>query len=125
MTTEDIKKAAKKIKEATAIVFLSGAGMGVDSGLPDFRGKEGFWKAYPPMQKLGLEFSQMSTPSWFVKDPEFAWGFWTHRYNLYTSKKPHEGYHIIKRFTENKKDGYFGNDSSLIFSFYIKCRWTQ
>jgi len=26
--------------------------MGVDSGLPDFRGDEGFWRAYPPMAKL-------------------------------------------------------------------------
>ena len=23
--------------------------MGVDSGLPDFRGREGFWRAYPPL----------------------------------------------------------------------------
>jgi hypothetical protein len=34
--------------------FSSWCWDGVDSGLPDFRGKEGFWKAYPPMAKLGL-----------------------------------------------------------------------
>ena len=28
--------------------ITAGAGMGVDSGLPDFRGPEGFWRAYPP-----------------------------------------------------------------------------
>jgi predicted Zn-dependent protease len=33
--------------------------MGVDSGLPDFRGNEGFWKAYPPFKKLGLSFVQL------------------------------------------------------------------
>ena len=32
-----LKKAAEAIKNATAIVLTSGAGLGVDSGLPDFR----------------------------------------------------------------------------------------
>ena len=32
-----LKKAAEAIKKATAIVLTSGAGLGVDSGLPDFR----------------------------------------------------------------------------------------
>ena len=31
----------------------------VDSGLPDFRGNEGFWRAYPPLAKLGLQFHEM------------------------------------------------------------------
>ena len=66
-TTDLIEKAAKSILSATHLYVLAGAGMGVDSGLPDFRGKNGFWKAYPPMAKLGLEFHQMSNPSWFKK----------------------------------------------------------
>jgi NAD-dependent SIR2 family protein deacetylase len=75
--------AAAAIREANAVLILSGAGLGVDSGLPDFRGKTGFWRAYPPMQKLGLEFAQMSTPHWFKTRPALAWGFFGHRYQLY------------------------------------------
>jgi len=30
------------------------SGMGVDSGLPDYRGPEGFWKNYPPLKRLGI-----------------------------------------------------------------------
>ncbi len=44
--THNYQQAAQAIQEADAIIILAGAGMGVDSGLPDFRGKEGFWKAY-------------------------------------------------------------------------------
>ena len=33
--------------------------MGVDSGLPDFRGNEGFWKAYPPLKEIGVGFQDM------------------------------------------------------------------
>ncbi len=40
-----IERAAKAIWAADAILFTSGAGLGVDGGLPDFRGPEGFWKA--------------------------------------------------------------------------------
>jgi NAD-dependent SIR2 family protein deacetylase len=40
--------AANLIVNADALVIAAGAGMGVDSGLPDFRGNEGFWKAYWP-----------------------------------------------------------------------------
>lgn len=35
--TAEIQKAARVIKEADAFLFTCGAGMGVDSGLPDFR----------------------------------------------------------------------------------------
>ena len=49
---ELVEKAAKVIKSAEALVIGAGAGMGVDSGLPDFRGDQGFWRAYPPYEKL-------------------------------------------------------------------------
>ena len=46
---------------AESFIITAGAGMGVDSGLPDFRGKEGFWKAYPPFGNWDfLYFSQSS-----------------------------------------------------------------
>lgn len=109
--SEEIIKAAKFIKESNAIIFLSGAGMGVDSGLPDFRGKEGFWKAYKPMEKLGLSLADLATPSMFLKNPEFVWGFYSHRYNLYKNTKEHEGYHILSRLKEDKKYGYYGKKS--------------
>ena len=49
--------------------------MGVDSGLPDFRGDEGFWNAYPPFRKLGLSFVDLADPRWFADNPAQAWGF--------------------------------------------------
>lgn len=41
MSEEDLKKAAEAIKNANCVMITAGAGLGVDSGLPDFRGKEG------------------------------------------------------------------------------------
>jgi NAD-dependent SIR2 family protein deacetylase len=104
---EVLLAAAKAIKNSNCLIFTAGAGMGVDSGLPDFRGKEGFWKAYPPMKHLGIDLPSTSNPKWFSKDPEFAWGFWAHRFHLYTAAKPHQGYSILKNFSQDKKYGHF------------------
>ena len=55
---EAIRKAAKAILHADSLVITAGAGIGVDSGLPDFRGSEGFWRAYPAFATLGLRFEE-------------------------------------------------------------------
>ena len=75
------RQAAKAILAADARLIGAGAGMGVDSGLPDFRGPEGFWRAYPAFR--GRRFEEMSNPVWFQRDPEQAWGFFGQRLNLH------------------------------------------
>jgi NAD-dependent SIR2 family protein deacetylase len=99
--------AAKAIAQADALVIAAGAGMGVDSGLPDFRGVEGFWRAYPPLAKLGLNFSAMANPQWFQRDPALAWGFYGHRLNLYRATRPHEGFGVLRRWAERMPRGAF------------------
>ena len=49
-----LERAAALILDADGILIAAGTGMGVDSGLPDFRGTSGFWRAYPPLAKLKL-----------------------------------------------------------------------
>ncbi len=80
--------------------------MGVDSGLPDFRGTEGFWKAYPAIQKLGYTFEQMATPISFVDNPELAWAFYGHRLNLYRNTTPHEGFNLLLEYGNQLPEGY-------------------
>ena len=90
---KSIDDAARVLESAEAMMIGAGAGMGVDSGLPDFRGNEGFWRAYPAFR--GKRFSEVSNPAWFGKDPQVAWGFFGHRYNLYSSTEPHAGFRIL------------------------------
>ncbi len=45
-----IAKACQFIKESQVLVIATGAGMGRDSGLPDYRGDQGFWTNYPPFK---------------------------------------------------------------------------
>ena len=95
-----IASAAAAIRRAEAIYITAGAGMGVDSGLPDFRGRQGLWREYPPLQERDLDFDDMANPNWFEDDVTFAWGFYGHRLNLYRRTVPHEGFHIMRRWAE-------------------------
>ena len=74
--------------------------MGVDSGLPDFRGDQGFWKAYPPYERLGLTFVEAANPEHFDRDPAFGWGFYGHRTNLYRATVPHRGFFLLREWAE-------------------------
>jgi NAD-dependent SIR2 family protein deacetylase len=112
-----ITSAAATIRRAEAIYITAGAGMGVDSGLPDFRGREGFWKEYPPLQERGLSLSDMARPDWFEDDVTFAWGFYGHRLNLYRQTVPHQGFQILKRWAETRRHGSFVYTSNVDGAF--------
>ena len=64
---EKIDRIKKIITESDAIIIAAGAGMGVDSGLPDFRGDLGFWRAYPLLREKNLSFEDMANPQWFCE----------------------------------------------------------
>lgn len=106
-TTEDIERAARSIREADSLLITAGAGMGVDSGLPDFRGDQGFWRAYPPLERLGISFVEMANPAWFSRDPELAWGFYGHRLNLYRQTSPHSGFNVLSHWAKGLRHGCF------------------
>lgn len=107
MNTPLIERAAQAILQADAILIGAGAGMGVDSGLPDFRGNEGFWQAYPKFKHLGLSFIDLANPRWFKDNPAQAWGFYGHRYNLYRQTQAHQGFQILLNWIKNKPFGGF------------------
>jgi len=99
--------AARSIQTADALIITAGAGMGVDSGLPDYRGNEGLWRAYPRLKHLGLSFEEAANPGWFTKNPKLAWAFYGHRQALYRRTKPHRGFALSKAWGEAMADGYF------------------
>jgi NAD-dependent SIR2 family protein deacetylase len=93
---ERFAAAAAVVREADLLVITAGAGMGVDSGLPDFRGDRGFWNAYPMYERLGLSFVEAANPVHFENDPLFGWGFYGHRTNLYRATVPHAGFGLLR-----------------------------
>ncbi|MYM27007.1 NAD-dependent deacetylase [Duganella sp. CY15W] len=106
MNPADLEHAAALLHQADLLIVAAGAGMGVDSGLPDFRGNQGFWKAYPALGRAGMEFTSVASPATFQDDPTLAWGFYGHRLNLYRATIPHAGFGLLKKWGERMAHGY-------------------
>ncbi|CAK76518.1 unnamed protein product (macronuclear) [Paramecium tetraurelia] len=118
----------KYIKECQAFIITAGAGMGVDSGLPDFRGNKGFWTVYRPFEnKFG--FTDCANPSFMDYNPNLFWGFYGHRLHMYRNAVPHDGFQILKKIFQNRDyfvitsnvDGQFqkaGFDSNHIYEMH-------
>ena len=106
-TMFDAARAAELITQADALLVAAGAGMGVDSGLPDFRGNAGFWKAYPALAAAGTAFTEIASPAAFAADPHRAWGFYGHRLDLYRSTRPHAGFALLHKWGQAKEHGVF------------------
>lgn len=100
-------RCAEAIDFADGLLITAGAGMGVDSGLPDFRGPEGFWRAYPALREAGIGFSTIASPSAFRDNPRLAWGFYGHRLRLYRETVPHEGFAILQDLARHLEHGAF------------------
>lgn len=93
-----VERAAALLADADGLVVAAGAGFGVDSGLPDFRGAEGFWRAYPALGRARIEFTSIACPEAFRSDPTLAWGFYGHRLALYRATRPHAGFELLRRW---------------------------
>ncbi len=133
-----ITQAARLIKDADGLLITAGAGMGVDSGLPDFRGNEGFWRAYPALAKSGLAFTAIVNPQAFISNPKQAWGFYGHRLAFYRKTIPHEGFGILQAMAKvmphnafvvtSNVDGQFqkaGFSSNAIYEIHGSIHYLQ
>lgn len=107
MRQDPIQQAVKFLQEADGLLITAGAGMGVDSGLPDFRGPQGFWGVYPALGRARLQFEDIANPQAFVDHPRLAWGFYGHRLKLYRQTTPHAGFQHLQRIAAAMPAGAF------------------
>lgn len=94
--TEEFSRCADLIAQADGLLITAGAGLGVDSGLPDFRGSGGLWRAYPALGRARLQFAEIANPAAFRTHPRLAWGFYGHRLRLYRRTTPGPAFGILK-----------------------------
>ncbi len=95
------------IGQSDEMVITAGAGMGVDSGLTDFRSHDGFWKTYPALARSAMGFAEVASPFSFRLEPDLAWGFYGHRLDLYRKVVPHRGFEILRRWARKMARGAF------------------
>eukprot|EP00929_Paragymnodinium_shiwhaense_P022990 TRINITY_DN14506_c0_g1_i3.p1 TRINITY_DN14506_c0_g1~~TRINITY_DN14506_c0_g1_i3.p1 ORF type:complete len:499 (+),score=101.05 TRINITY_DN14506_c0_g1_i3:208-1497(+) len=87
--------------------------MGVDSGLPDFRGSTGLFKD----RKLALTYEEMSNDKWFFEDPAFAWGINYTQLAMYRKTKPHSGFDALLKWMEDLSKPFYVFTSNIDSQF--------
>jgi NAD-dependent deacetylase len=84
---ETFKEIAGIIKERKNVVAFTGAGISVDAGIPAFRGGQGLWEKYDPM-----EYAQIDS---FVRHPEKVWTMLREMGSLILTAEPSPAHRAI------------------------------
>ncbi len=97
MITLELKKVLQNFAQGSGrITILTGAGISAESGIPTFRGPEGYWtvgsKEYQPQE--------MATYRMFIKTPDEVWKWYLYRISICGEAKPNPG-HIALVEMEN------------------------
>lgn len=81
---------AELIRNSGSVVALTGAGISVPSGIPDFRSPgTGLWENVDPMEVAHIDA--------FRRDPEKFWGFYGDRFQTLEAKLPNGAHGALAR----------------------------
>ncbi len=85
----------KSLQTAKKIVFVTGAGISQESGIPTFRGKDGYWRKYDPMK--------LATIDAFNQDPKLVWEWYEDRRKNILGAQPNAGHIAIAELEKFKE----------------------
>jgi len=76
------------VRDARSVVALTGAGISVPSGIPDFRSPQtGLWEKVDPMEVAHIDA--------FIRDPVRFWGFYAQRFTTLQDKRPNGAHRVL------------------------------
>ncbi len=87
-----IEEAAELLASRGRVVALTGAGISVESGIPDFRSAEGLWTRYSP--------SEYATIEAFLHNPRKVWRMLAEMDDLLDSARPNAGHAALAQLAE-------------------------
>ena len=83
-----IRSAARRLIAARRVVVFTGAGVSRESGIATFRdADDGLWTRYDAMD--------MATYEGYVRDPEYVWRWYEHRFGLAARAAPNAGHRAL------------------------------
>ncbi len=87
-----IEEAVEMMRSSDYIVVLSGAGISKESHIPTFRGEDGLWRNYDPIE--------LATPQAFEKNPRLVWEWYSWRQDLIGNCSPNPAHSILASWEE-------------------------
>jgi NAD-dependent SIR2 family protein deacetylase len=109
----NIARAARWIADADALIIAAGAGMSVDSGLPDFRGSHGIWTTLLPAGMRERDVGAFTQARCFADNPREAWRFFGRALDVCRETPPHAGYTLLQDWAATKPHGAFVYTSNV------------
>lgn len=85
--TDAIQQAAQAIAGGRHVIAVTGAGISVESGIPDFRSPGGIWDTYPP--------EDYATIDAFTAAPDRVWQLWYDLGAMLGDVQPNPGHHAL------------------------------
>jgi len=74
------------------VLVITGAGVSAESGIPTFRGKDGYWRNLDPIR--------LATPEAFARDPELVWEWYRERRQRICDAQPNASHEAIARLAQ-------------------------
>ena len=74
------------------VLVLTGAGVSAESGIPTFRGKDGYWRKLDPIK--------LATPEAFTRDPELVWQWYRERRHSIRDAQPNAAHQAIANLAQ-------------------------
>src|SRR5438093_5895934 len=87
--TGDLEIAAPYQSYNMRVLVLTGAGVSAESGIPTFRGKDGYWRNLDP--------AKLATPTAFQKDPKLVWEWYRERRERIRQSEPNPAHQAIAK----------------------------
>ena len=88
--TDPLYEVARRLRAATRVMALTGAGISAESGVPTFRGPDGLWRNY--------RATDLATPGAFARDPALVWAWYRWRRSRIRDARPNPGHLVLARF---------------------------
>jgi NAD-dependent deacetylase len=84
--------AAARRSSVVRVLVITGAGVSAESGIPTFRGKDGYWRNLDPIK--------LATPQAFARDPELVWQWYRERRHSIRNAQPNAAHEAIANLAQ-------------------------
>jgi len=96
LPNDDLAIAASSQSYVVRVLVLTGAGVSAESGIPTFRGKDGYWRNLDP--------TKLATPEAFARDPQLVWDWYRERRQRIRNARPNAAHEAIARLAHQTEE---------------------